>query len=132
MADTLILELDGNIPPKKNRPRIFKRGKTFVRIPSKAHEKWHSDASYQIKMQLNNISVPLELPIQKCEYIEVHLYYATLGVKDNTNTVESVHDLLADLGIIEDDNWKVTGETRQIPHHRKNEAGCKIIIKISE
>lgn len=130
MVDNATFELDGNIPPKKNRPRIFKRGKAFIRLPSKAHEKWHQNASYQINLQKSDC--PVDLPIKKCEYIEVHLFYGTLGIKDNSNTVESVHDLLVDTGILEDDNWRVTGETRQIPHYRKDEPGCKIIIKLAD
>ena len=128
--DDIVFELDGNIPTKKNRPRIFKRGKAFIRKPSLAHEKWHKAAGYQLKMQKHDC--PIELPIKKCDNIIVHLYYGTLIVKDNTNTVDSVHDLLTDMGIIEDDNWKVTGETRQIPHYRKGNPGCKIIIKVSD
>jgi len=123
-------ELDGNIPPKKNRPRIFKRGKTFIRLPSKAHEKWHETASYQINLQKHDCGV--DLPIKKCDYIEVHLYYGTNIIKDNTNTVESVHDLLVDTGILQDDNWQVTGRTTQIPHYRKGQPGCRIIIKVSD
>lgn len=122
--------LDGNIPAKKNRPRIFKRGKGFVRIPSKAHEKWHQAAGYQLKLQKQDCGV--DLPIKKCEYIEVHLFYGTKAVKDNTNTVESVMDLMVDLGVLEDDNWQITGETRQIPHYRKGKPGCRIVIKLDD
>ena len=130
MTPLVIFELDGNIPPKKNRPRIFQRGASFIRLPSKAHEKWHQGAGYQINLQKSNS--PVALPIKKCDYIEVHLYYGTKIPKDNTNTVESVHDLLVDCGVLADDNWQITGETRQIPHYRKDQPGCKIIIKVSD
>ena len=63
--------------------------------------------------------------------IELILYYGTLIKKDNTNTADSVHDLLADVGIIEDDNWRVTGRTIQTPVYRKNKPGCKIIIELA-
>lgn len=130
MARTAIFELDGNIPPKKNNPRIFPRGKSFIRLPSKAHEKWHHAAGYQINLQKHDC--PLDLPIKKCEYIEVHLFYGTLITKDNTNTVESVHDLLVDTGVLVDDSWQITGETRQIPHYRKGKPGCRIIIQVPD
>jgi len=125
-----IFALDGNIPPKKNNPRIFRRGKGFIRLPSKAHEKWHEIAAYQINLQKSDC--PVELPIKKCDSIEVDLYYGTLIVKDNTNTVESVLDLLVDTGVLEDDNWKVTGTTIQVPHYRKGKPGARIVIKVSE
>ena len=48
----------------------------------------------------------VDLPIKKCDSVTVHLYYGTLAVKDNTNTVESVLDLLVDMGVLEDDNWQ--------------------------
>lgn len=67
--------------------------------------------------------------IEKCLRIQVTIYYGTLRAKDNSNVIESVHDLLVDCGIIVDDNWKVTGPTLQIPVYRKGNAGAEILIE---
>jgi len=126
------LELTGNIPSKKNSRINTKSGRSF---PSPAYREWHKLASNQLMVQLcqsEEIRHGVEFPIEKCDNITVTFYYGTLRVKDNTNAVESVHDLLVDYGILKDDNWKVTGETRQIPIYRKGEPGAKIEIIITD
>lgn len=86
---------------------------------------------YQMNLQKVNIK-DIELPIKKCDYIHTTIFYGDLRGKDNTNVVESLHDLLVDAGIIIDDNWKITGETSQIPVFREKQPGASIIIKIAE
>jgi len=127
--DRVYFELKGVIPPKKNSKQIFvnPRTKRLAVIPSKRHKEWHRHASLQLNVQKNN----LDLPIKECEYIEVTIFYHEKRPRDNTNIVESIHDLLVDNGILSDDNWKVTGETRQIPVYRKGLPGCEITIQPS-
>lgn len=122
----IYFKLEGVIPPKKNSKQIFvnPRTKKLVVIPSKRHKEWHKHASLQLAVQKNG----LDLPIKECEYLEVILYYPDKRGRDNTNIVESVHDLLVDNGILKNDNWMVTGPTIQIPVYRKNNAGCEITI----
>lgn len=125
----IYFKLEGVIPPKKNSKQIFvnPRTKRLTVIPSKRHKEWHKHASLQLAVQKNN----LDLPIKECEYLEVTLFYADKRGRDNTNIVESVHDLLVDNGILDDDKWQVTGPTIQIPVYRKNHAGCEITIETS-
>lgn len=124
----IIFELDGDIPSKKNNPRIFRRGKQNVRLPSTKYDKWHEVAGYQINLQKTSMK-GIEFPLQKCEYIAVTIFYPNLRVHDNSNVIESIHDLLVDMGIISDDNWKVTGTTIQIPEFREKKPGARIAIK---
>jgi len=72
------------------------------------------------------------IPVEKCRAIIVHLFYGNNLRKDNTNTVESVHDLLVDFGILKDDCHQVTGTTIQIPYYRKDKPGCRIEIVIDD
>lgn len=133
MKRIIILEFDGNIPSKKNSKRILKNRKTGNRFiaSSKRHGKWHEIAMYQMNLQKVNIK-DIEFPIKKCDYIHATIFYGDLRAKDNTNVIESIHDLLVDAGIIIDDNWKITGETMQTPVFREGKPGVSIIIKISE
>lgn len=119
--------LEGRIPSKKNSKQIFqnkKTGKPFI-TSSKDFKLWNQAQSLQINLQKHKY----DLPIKKCESITVKLFYGDLRGADNTNKVESIHDLLVDNGILEDDNWKVTGTTIQIPIYRKGKPGCEIIIQ---
>lgn len=121
--------LDGSIPSKKNSKQIFQNrrtGKPFI-TTQKNYKIWHAAQSLQLNLQKSG----KELPILKCEKITVKLFYGDLRKSDNTNKVESVHDLLVDCGILEDDNWFVTGTTEQIPEYRKGEPGCEIIIQVA-
>ena len=133
MKRIIILEFDGNIPSKKNSKQIFQNRKTkrpFI-TSSKSHKQWHEIAMYQMNLQKVNIK-DVEFPIKKCDYIHATLFYGDLRSKDNSNVIESVNDLLVDAGIIIDDNWKVTGETLQIPVFREKQPGASITIKIAE
>lgn len=125
--------LEGNIPPKKNSKQIFFRGGKQIVIPSKAHKEWHSNAKSQLMTQIGEnpgIRHAFHFPIEKCNDITLDLYYGTLRGKDNTNTAESVLDLLVDHGIIEDDKWQVTGSVVLIPHYRKGQPGCRVTIDV--
>lgn len=121
-------QLDGRIPSKKNSKRIFvnPRTKRPIIASQKNYMDWHAIQSLQLNLQKSKY----DLPIKKCEKITVKLFYGDLRKADNSNKVESVHDLLVDNGILEDDNWQVTGRTEQIPEYRKGEPGCEIILQV--
>ena len=124
----IIFVLVGNIPPKKNSKRIFHNrttNKPFI-VSSENYLKWERTAQMQLKTQMvGNI-----FPLKGIESICVTIYYGDLRLKDNTNTVESVHDLLVKCGVIIDDNWRCLPDTRQIAEYRKDNAGCVISIRL--
>lgn len=130
MDDIITFHLDGRIPSKKNSKQIFQNkrtGKPFI-TTQKNYKSWHTVQSLQLNLQKSKYN----LPIKKCEKVTLKLFYGDYLVADNTNKADSIHDLLVDNGILEDDNWKVTGRTEQIPIYRKGQAGCEIIIQVAQ
>ena len=123
---TIQFTLIGSIPSKKNGKEIRINRRTGSRFlaSSDRHQAWHPVAAMQINTQKPAGFKTLE----KCRRITVTIYYGDLRAKDNSNVIESIHDLLVDCGVIVDDNWKVTGPTLQIPVYRKKEPGAEILI----
>jgi len=117
----------GRVPSKKNSKRIFRRGGRTIVIPSKIHEKWHK----QCMIDLKEGGLP-NIPIQRVKVCKCTIYYPDHHAADNTNKVESIHDLLVDVGILIDDNWKVLPSTFQQASYRKAEGGFKIHLTIDE
>jgi len=83
---------------------------------------------YRVAQQ--KVEIDFNFPIKKCKSITCHIYYGTKRKKDNTNVVESIHDLLVDTGILEDDNWQVTGPTIQIPEYREKKPGAMVVLEL--
>jgi hypothetical protein len=128
-SNIVVFELDGLIPSKKNSKQIFKKksGQRFI-TSSNAYKKWQQGAAYQINLQKSNFKKTV-FPIKKCVFIRVTLFFGDRKRADNTNKVESVHDLLVDTGIIADDDWQSTGVTTQIPEYREKKPGAYIVIE---
>jgi len=126
----ITIEMDGSIPPKKNSKQIFKakNGRTII-SSSKRYKEWHNNTMYQLMLQKSKIDIPL--PIESCVSITTHLRYIDHRARDNTNAVESVHDILVDIGILKDDCWQVTGITSQIPCYDKEHPGATVVIELS-
>lgn len=98
--DTMVkLVITGRIPSKKNSTwtRII-RGNP-IRLPSNKYLAWNKEASVQLMAQK---AKPIATPCT----IELLFYYPDNRSADNTNKAESVHDLLVDNNIIEDDSWQ--------------------------
>lgn len=93
--------------------------------------KWERAALMDISRQLGH-NHKYKFPIHEIEQITVYLYYGTRHRKDNTNTVESVHDLLVKARIVDDDCWQVMPDTRQIGAYREKDPGCKIVITVKD
>jgi len=95
----MVITLTGRIPSKKNsRMKITVRGNSFM-VPNKQYKEWHKDASLQLMAQkAKSVQTPC--------LMELHFYYPDNRSADNTNKAESVHDLLVDNKIIEDDDWQ--------------------------
>ena len=126
------LSLHGRIPGKKTSQNIFrtKSGRPFI-TPKQSYKDWHQASKLQLTHQLGcseDLRHSAIFPLERCESITVDLYYGDRRRKDNTNTADSIMDLLTDFGIIKDDCWQVTGEIHLIPHYRKDMPGCSITI----
>jgi len=133
----LTLTLDGKIPSKKNNKQIYRRrgsNKPFI-TSSLRYKEWHRIAQNQIMVQFaqnGELRHNFILPIQKCKSLTITIFYGDNRRRDNSNIVESIHDLLVDYNILSDDSWQVTGPTHQIPIYEKGHYGCKIEIEVEE
>lgn len=117
----------GNTPSKKNQKQIFrsKSGTPFIST-SAAHKAWHREAAWLLKGQLAKVTGPF--PLTRCKSVVAQIYYADERGRDNSNIWESIADLLVDVGILEDDKWRVTGTTAQVPALRKGAPGWVVVI----
>ena len=90
----------GQVPSKKNSRINTRSGRSF---PSKRYSEWHKNSVEQ----LGTIdgSFGKGITSQKCE-INYMFYCKDLRRRDVSNMLESINDLLVDVGILEDDDWK--------------------------
>lgn len=104
IEDGINITIPGQTPSKKNNKRIVKNrktGATFI-ISSQKHAEWYDSSFLRLKQELR------ELP--RGDFGKVTINYM-FYVRDNrrrdvSNMLESINDLLVDLGILEDDDWK--------------------------
>ncbi len=99
-GSTFSFHLDGNIPSKKNRVRFGAHG-TYH---DKNFTDWHKRAVAQIFPQR------LSGWFSHTRLVKIDFTFESQRVKDLTNAAEGVMDLLVDVGILSDDNYKV------VPH----------------
>lgn len=112
------IKIPGEIPSKKNSRINTRSGRSF---PSKQYQQWHSIAALccaKIKPILNK---QLE--------ISINFIHGTLRRRDSDNAVSSVLDLLVDMKIIQDDNWKIVKRIIVNNEYQKNNPYCEIQIK---
>ena len=124
MSEFIEIELTGPIPSKKNSKRIVKAGKTgrSMLIGSSAYLGWKKSAAAQIRGQYGGGA------IKQVWRVQLFITYGDLRKRDLTNTAESVMDALVDAGVIEDDNWQVTGAVLLFPFYEKGKFGCRVNI----
>jgi len=92
-----MFELRGRIPSKKNSRITLRNGRT---IPSKAYTEWHKTAEEQlIGLEKEGLDEPLS--------IRYDFYLPDRRRTDLSNKIESVNDLLVDIGFITDDNANI-------------------------
>ena len=90
----------GQVPSKKNSRINTRSGRSF---PSKRYAEWHKSAVEQLKaINLDEVTVNED---SKCE-INYMFYCKDLRRRDVSNMLESINDLLVDVGILKDDDWK--------------------------
>jgi hypothetical protein len=114
---------EGNTPSKKNQKRIFRRkdGAPFI-TASSDFKMWHKEALWRMKLQISRYP-GAPFPLQRCKHVLARLYYKDHRPRDNSNTFESIMDLLVDSGVLADDTWRVTGPTYQFPALRPDAHG---------
>lgn len=97
-------------------------------IPSKAHQKWHTDALLQLNAQLCRID-PMPNLIDYPVSIHIDFYHGNYVRRDSDNQVSSIMDLLQDAKVLLDDNWQIVRQIHVRNFYEKNEARCLIEIE---
>ncbi len=113
--------LVGNIPSKKNRVRFGSNGVYH----DKNFTKWHKAAVAQITPH-----VPAGGWIASSKLVQISFTFESLRQKDLTNAAESIMDLLVDVGILKDDNFKVVPLLSLAANYIKGMSETKIEIVI--
>ena len=98
--DGINLTILGQTPSKKNARINTRSGRSF---PSKRYTEWHKHSVEQLKA-IEGVYGKGIMP-EKCE-INYMFYCQDLRRRDVSNMLESINDLLVDVGILEDDDWK--------------------------
>lgn len=94
--------LYGQTRPKKNGKRLVKIHGKMVPISSKQYMEWHENAFKQLE-ELNVPKLNLESQVEiKCKF-----YQADNRIRDLSNMIESINDLLVDWGFLSDDNRRI-------------------------
>lgn len=114
----------GETPSKKNS-KI--RTRTGYMIPSKAHQKWHTDAMLQLNSQICRMK-PIPALIDYPVVISLDFYHGDYIRRDSDNQVSSIMDLLQDAKLLADDNWQIVRQIHVMNYYEKKNAKC--VIKI--
>jgi Holliday junction resolvase RusA-like endonuclease len=118
-------QIMGETPSKKNSKIRTKSG---YMIPSKAHQKWHSDALIQLNAQICQLE-PMPNLIDYPVIIRIDFYHGDYVRRDSDNQVSSLMDLLQDAGVLSDDNWQIVRQIHVRNYYDKLEARCLIEIE---
>lgn len=95
--------IEGRIPSKKNSKRIIYSKNRPILISSKAYLDWQQEWMWRLKKFVI---------LKGTEPVKMRIEFFAPDKRDTdlTNKAESIMDLLVDVGIISDDNWKVVTE----------------------
>lgn len=103
-------------PSKKNSKQLvwLKNKNRNVVLSSNEYAAWEKSAVIQVKswMQEQKIKHKVKFPFTK---ISLHtiMYYPDLRVRDLSNAVEGVNDVLVSCGVLSDDRWTVLSPSKQ-------------------
>ena len=108
-------------PSKKNSVKF--NSNTHRTYKTKHFQEWHKIAMVELMKQKRPST-----PIQHCN-ITLTFIHGDYRRRDSDNGCSSIMDLLVDMGIIQDDNWKVVEKTTIINGYSKNKPTCLIQIE---
>ena len=120
---TLGFHLEGEVPPKKNSRINTKSGRSF---PNPRFVQWHDAEKIVVNVQweLQAGKLPVTTPCA----ISVKFTHGDLIARDSDNQLSSILDLLKDVGVIPDDNWKIVRRISVSNLYEKKNANCDITI----
>lgn len=117
-SKALSLELEGNVPSKKNS-RIHTR--SGVSVPSKNFIDWQNDAIKQVRIQTT-------ARFYKPVCVEVIIHFGTQIRADLDNRLTSILDMLVEAFILKDDKWQDVPSVSAMASYRKGKPGATIRI----
>jgi Holliday junction resolvase RusA-like endonuclease len=102
--------IPGQVPSKKNSRNIFVRGGKIVNIPNKRYQEWHKDTLRTLSLRLKTALGSIKTPY----HVTYTIYTKDKRLRDLSNMVSSLDDLLVDFGLIEDDNCTIIAKETAI------------------
>jgi crossover junction endodeoxyribonuclease RusA len=89
------------VPPTANNlfPTV-KKGRRFVRVPSKAYQKWKHEAARALGLQ----NIIISSPMRGSLVAEYRFSFKDKRRRDIANFEKAVTDYLNDIGVFEDDS----------------------------
>ena len=95
----------GACPSKKNsKQAMVVRGRMLI-LTSKRYKEWHKTASQELVLACRGIE-----KLQALKHVTMEFYWNDKRLFDLSNKVESICDLMVDVGLIADDNYMVIPE----------------------
>jgi len=98
---TVTITINGRPASKKNSRRNF----GHISLPSKAYERFHEDALWQLKKVKERFTGPVE--------VKYDFYQKGKLSQDVDNAITSINDVLQDAGIIDNDTHITEGYFRK-------------------
>ena len=125
-------QIIGETPAKKNSKV---RTRTGYMVPSKAHQKWHTDAMLQVTGQVSRLPKDewpygpehpdgIDYPVA----VTLSFYHGDQVRRDSDNQAASIMDLLQDAKVLADDRWQIVRILNIYNHFDKGNARCLIEI----
>jgi Holliday junction resolvase RusA-like endonuclease len=87
---------------KKSGQRTYWAGDHIRRVNTPSYKQWHKDALIQLKFAQK----PAE-PISAPSNLQVRFFMKNAGRCDLSALYEGIQDVLVEIGILADDNWKI-------------------------
>ena len=124
----LRFQILGETPSKKNSKVFVKIKGHHVPIPSKAHQKWHTDALLQLNSQICRMGQEAPNMIEDPVSVTLTFHHGDQVRRDSDNQAASIMDLLQDAKVLADDRWQIVRILNIYNHFDKGNARCLIEI----
>lgn len=122
----ITFKLDGITPAKKNSRSLFVRNGIQQNVPSAKYKVWHTTAGIAMLPQVKGLDMPLAVEPLFIAYV---FMMPDFKRRDLSNMIQSIEDLLSDMGVITDDAWKYLQIAGAIAVHVTGKSGVEFAIE---
>jgi len=95
-------------------------------VPSAKYNNWHKSAQQELNPQIKGLSTPIDVEPLFIAYVFTMPDYKR---RDLSNMIQSIEDLLKDMGVITDDAWKYLQIAGAIAVFKKGKSGVVFAIE---